>query len=535
MVWQSYPVIKGLIGVGLLMALLVFCYRRVFINYAGQEDRRNGRAALAGWIATLVLLFAAGIYGNFAYFPLRWSQAMFTRDNGITSLALNPVLYFYSNLDTSRDTRELDKTQQTYGVVANYLGVDQPDSVKLSYVRRQPGDSTKPRLNVVVVMMESTGASITSMFNNPMMATPNLKQLADSGILFRNFYIPNMSTARSVFGVTTGLADICIDQTASRHPAIVDQRVILDQFEGYEKYYLLGGNTNWANIRAVFTNNVDGIKIYEEGYFKSPKADVWGVSDYDLITESSEIFKAANDRKQPFIAFLQTADNHEPFTTTPGAGDFKRVTEKDIDMVKFRESGFLSVDQFNGIRYLDYNIGHLMKKAKEDGYLDNTIFLFFGDHNIKLNPYHFMEKPEVEMATWGHHVPFIIYAPGHIKPQVINETGSLVDVYPTVAGLVGMPVKNYTMGVNLLDSSRQQGRYAFLVYHKNLQPYHALIGDRYLYEINPKTGETALFDLEGDPLKDVKKDHVDTAQALDKLTRGYYESTRYLMFNNKKG
>ncbi|UYQ93869.1 sulfatase-like hydrolase/transferase [Chitinophaga horti] len=534
MVWQSYPVIKGVIGIVLLMALLVFLYRRVFITYASQEDRRNGRGALAGWIGALVLVFAAGIYGNFAYFPLRWSQAMFTRDNGITSLALNPVLYFYSNLDTSRDTYDLEKTRQTYKVVADYLGVDQPDSVRLNYQRRQPADSTKPRLNVIVVMMESTGASLTSMFNNPMMATPNLKAVSDSGLLFRNFYIPNMSTARSVFGITTGLADICIDQTASRHPAIVDQRVILDQFTGYEKYYLLGGNTNWANIRAVFTNNVDGIKIYEEGYYKSAKADVWGVSDYDLITEASEIFKAANDRKQPFIAFLQTADNHEPFTTTAGAGDFKKVTEKDIDMQKFKASGFLSVDQFNGTRYLDYNIGHLMKKAKEDGYLDNTIFVFFGDHNIKLNPYHFMEQPEVEMGTWGHHVPLIIYAPRHIAPGEIRETGSLVDVYPTVAALVGMPVTNYTMGVNLLDSSRQN-RYAFLVYHKNLQPYHALIGDRYLYEINPKTGETALFDLSADPLKDVKKDNLDTAQKLDKLTRGYYESTRYLMFNNKKG
>ncbi|WP_295118357.1 LTA synthase family protein [uncultured Chitinophaga sp.] len=534
MVWQSYPVIKGTIGIIILMACVIFLYRRIFYYHAGQEGRQTRSGALVAWILSMILLFAAGIYGNFAWFPLRWSQAMFTRDNGITSLALNPVLYFFSNFSSHDDTYDLEKTRRVYPYMADYLRIQQPDSLKLNFVRNIPADSSKPRLNVIIVMMESTGASITSMFNNPMMPTPNLQAVADSGILFENFYIPVMSTARSVFGITTGLPDVCNNKTASRHPNIVDQRVIMDQFTGYEKYYLLGGNTNWANIRAVFTNNVEGIRIFEEGYFKSPKADVWGVSDYDLITESSAIFKAANDRKQPFIAFLQTADNHEPFTTTPGAGDFKRVTEKDIDMAKFKQSGFLSVDQFNGIRYLDYNIGHLMKKAKEDGYLENTVFLFFGDHNIKLNPYHFMEKPEVEMATGGHHVPLIIYNPGHVAPERIKAVGSLVDVYPTVASLVGMPVKNYTLGENLLDSSRHD-RYAFMVYNKNLQPYHALIGERYLYEINPETGETALFDLSADPLKDVKKENVDTARKMDNLTRGFYESTRYLMFNNKKG
>ncbi len=57
---------------------------------------------------------------------------------------------------------------------------------------------------------------------------------------------------------------------------------------------LLGGNTNWANIRAVFTNNVEGNRILRKGISKRPKADVWGVPDFDLITESDEIFQAAH-------------------------------------------------------------------------------------------------------------------------------------------------------------------------------------------------------------------------------------------------
>ena len=532
MLWETYPIVRAVLGVALFLFLISRLYKGYYRRLAAEQPVYLSKGRFTTWTVAMVLAFAAGIYGNIAYFPLRWSQAMFSRDNGITSLGLNPVLYYVSNLSVQSDTYDIEKTKAYYPYMAKYLRVDNPDVDKLNFVRQIAG-ADKRKMNVVLVMLESTGASVTSMYGNPMQATPHMKQLADSGILFKHFYVPAISTARTVYGVTTGLPDISISKTASRHPQMVDQRVIMDQFTGYEKYYLLGGNTNWANVRAVFTNNVSGVKIFEEGYYKAPKADVWGVSDYDLINEANKIFKDASDRKQPFIAFLQLADNHPPYTTTAGAGDFKKVTENDIDMVKFKKSGFVSVDQFNALRYEDYNVGHLIDLAKQSGYLDNTIFIMFGDHNCTLNPYHFMPTPEYELASGGVHATCFIYSPSAVKPAVIDHPVSLVDVYPTMAKMVGMPVKNYTLGLDMLDST-YAGRYAFSIYAKNLQSCMAVIGERYQYEINMKTQESALYDLQGDPLKNVKSQQPDTAKALDHLTRAFYESTRYLMFNNKK-
>ena len=534
MMWESYPVVWGLLGMVLLLIALRYGYRYIYRRYARQEGIAIRPWGYAGWIITLVILFAGGIYGNFAYFPLRWSQAMFTRDNGITSLALNPVLYFASNFSVQSDTFDEEATRQHYTRIADYLQVDKPDAKQLSFVRTTPGDSSKPRQNVIIVMMESGGAAMMSMFNNPMQATPNLKALADKGVLFENFYVPAMSTARSVFAITTGLPDVARDKTASRHPGIVDQRVVMDQFAGYEKYYLLGGNTNWANIRAIFTNNVDGIQIFEEGYFRAPKADVWGVSDFDLITESDEIFKKAHDRKQPFIAFLQTADNHEPYTTTSGAGDFKKATEKEVDMKQLKAAGFVNIDQYNALRYLDYNIGYLMKRAAGSGYLNNTIFVFFGDHSARLDPFRFMPLPEYDMSTYVVHVPCIIYNPKQLAPQRVSHVGSLVDIYPTVGKAAGSPFRNYPVGIDLMDTTRGNNRYAFIQYAKNLNWCMGLISDQYLYEIDTKTNATALYNLQGDPLKDVRLQYPEVSKDLDNLTRGFYESTRYLMFNNKK-
>lgn len=532
MLWQSYPVVRTFIGIGLFLFLISYQFIRSYQKLAQEPVVKLTNWKYTAWLSATVILYAAGIYANIAYFPLRWSQAMFTRDNGVTSLALNPVLYYVSNMSGKTDTYDIKKTKDYYPIMARYLGVEQPDVEKLNFVRDIPG-ADKKKMNVVLVMLESTGAAITSMHNNPMQPTPNMQRLADSGVLFNNFYVPAISTARTVYGVTTGLPDISMTKTASRHPKMIDQRVVLDQFKGYEKYYLLGGNTNWANIRAVFTNNVDGVKIFEEGYYKASKADVWGVSDYDLITEADEIFRDASKRQQPFVAFLQLADNHPPYTTSPGAGDFKKVTQKDIDKEKFKKAGFVSIDQFNAIRYEDYNVGHLIDLAKKGGYLENTIFIMFGDHNCTLNPYHFMPRPEYELVSGGVHAACFIYAPAVVKPRVINYPVSLVDIYPTMAKLVGMPVRNYTLGQDMLDSS-QTNRYAFSTYAKNLQGYISVIGERYQYEINTKNQEAYLYDMQGDPLKNVKAQFPDTAKALDNLTRAFYESTRYLMFNNKK-
>jgi phosphoglycerol transferase MdoB-like AlkP superfamily enzyme len=533
MVWQSYPVIRGTLAIIVFMSLVYWIQKQLFRHFASQPARQLRNGPFIAYMVSMVLLVAAGIYGNVAYFPLRWSQAMFARDNGISSLALNPVLYFVANISGQSDTYDIAKTREYYPYIAKYLGVDPMNVETLNFVRDVPG-ADKPRLNVILVMLESTGASVTSMYDNPMQATPNMKRLADNGILFENFFVPAVSTARTVYSVTTGLPDIALNKTASRHPKMVDQRVIMDQFKGYEKFYMLGGNTNWANIRAVFTNNIDSVQIFEEGYYKSPKADVWGVSDYDLITESSAIFKKANDQKKPFVAFLQLADNHPPYTTTAGSGDFKKLTEKDIDMKKFKASGFVSIDQFNALRYEDYNVGHLISMAEKDGYLDNTIFMMFGDHNSIMNPYSFTKVPEYELAIGGVRVTCFMYSPKHVTPQRISEPGSLLDVYPTVAEMVGMPFKNYTLGTNLFDSTRKE-KYAFVTYIRNQQGYRALVGKRFLYEMNSDGKGTALYDFQGaDPLKDVQREEPDTARYMDNLTRGFYESTRYLMFNNKK-
>ena len=52
--------------------------------------------------------------------------------------------------------------------------------------------------------------------------------------------------------------------------------------------------------------------------------------------------------------------------------------------VSSRANGFRNAAQYNAVRLLDYNVGRYMEMARESGYFDNTLFVFFGDHNNRI-------------------------------------------------------------------------------------------------------------------------------------------------------
>jgi len=63
----------------------------------------------------------------------------------------------------------------------------------------------------------------------------------------------------------------------SRNPQAVDQHSVINDFQGYEKLYFLGGSASWANIRGLLNNNIGGLHLYEQDSYEAPKIDV-GVS-----------------------------------------------------------------------------------------------------------------------------------------------------------------------------------------------------------------------------------------------------------------
>jgi phosphoglycerol transferase MdoB-like AlkP superfamily enzyme len=242
-------------------------------------------------------------------------------------------------------------------------------------------------------------------------------------------------------------------RSASRNPRIVTQHTLINELEGYERFYFLGGSATWANIRGLLAHNIEGLTIYEEGDYQSPRGDVWGISDHALFEEAVSILDRVDG---PLFSFLQTSGNHRPYTIPEDVPDFE---VEQVDAETLLANGFPSLEAYNGFRFMDHSLEHFFETVKGTRLDGNTIYIMYGDHGVPAP--HGIQWERLNLPTV--HVPLLIYAPGLIdQPQVFDQVASSVDILPTALGLLGVPYTNQTLGRDLLTPRPADHHFAYV-------------------------------------------------------------------------
>jgi hypothetical protein len=539
MVWQSYPVVWITLGWLATTALTWYALYRLERITLARKATPIKTWSLAWGSALMVVVVFLGILGRVENInlenpvPLRWSDAFFSGDNQIAALGLNPVIFLYDTLRIPTERYNTEQVRKHYDVVSRYLGVEQPDSKTFEFTRTQQPQAYKlpggRQPNVIFVMLESLGTSAVGAYGNPLNPTPNLDRLAKQSWFFRHFYVPVTGTAKTVWASITGTPDVSRQETATRNPLITKQHSLINAFEGYEKLYMIGGNSGWANMNALIRQSIDDVKLYEETDWTSPMVDVWGISDLDLFKESDRILRAL-PQDQPFFAYIQTAGNHRPFTIPKQNDGFEAL---DLPLEDVQNAGSRSLAQYNAVRLLDFNIGRLMEIAKEGGYYDNTIFVLFGDHNTRISQIPHMPPAFEKLGLESNHVPMLIHAPGLIGSKVFEQAVGLADLLPTVAGLAGLEFRNGTMGRDIQQPAPEGERVVPLVLREGSFPLIGGVTKDYLVQMGHDGSTPTMHDLASQtPLDNIAAQHPQEYQRLLELTRGLYESSRLMLYQN---
>jgi len=539
MVWQTYPVVW--ITLGWLATVVVVILALVRLERVTLDRIRKPIHPLsATWGgALMVVLVLLGILGRVENMnlenpvPLRWSDAFFSGNNQVAALGLNPVMFLYDTLKVGQLRYDEAQVRAHYSVMAKYLGVDQPDAQTLNFVRHQapqpykvPG-SRPP--NVMFVMLESLGTSAVGAYGNPINPTPNIDRLATQSWFFEHFYVPVTGTAKTVWASITGVPDVTRQETATRNPLITKQHSLINAFTGYEKIYTIGGNSGWANMNALIRQSIDGVRLFEERDWKSPVVDVWGISDLDLFKETDRILQAL-PKDKPFFAYVQTAGNHRPFTI-PKTNDGFEVKHPTLEEVQ--AAGSRSVEQYNAVRLLDFNIGRLMEIAKAGGYYDNTIFVLFGDHNTRIAQIPFLAPAYEQLGLESNAVPMIIHAPGLLGTRKVEEAVGLVDLLPTVAGMAGLEFRNGGMGRDIQQPAPEGERVVPLVLREGTFPLIAGVTQHYMVQMEHDGSSPTLHDLASmTPLDNVAQQNPQEFKRLVELTRAMHETSRLMLYQN---
>ena len=532
MVWESYPVITILIVLSFIFIGFKLIYNLVPAILLTTPIVKTAKRKFFGFtISSLIILFSA--WGTLKQYPLRWSDAFFSNNSFISALGLNPILYYNDTRRFARDDFNIDKAKEYHRDIVEFLRIKDQDPGILNYGRYATKlDHPTQSPNIVIIFLESVGANRLSILGNPLNATPNLDQIIEEGIFFKRFYVPMVGTARSVFTLVTGIPDVARIKTSSRNPRINKQYSIINDFRGYEKHYIMGGSAGWANIRGFLQLNIPDLSITELDDLKSPRLDVWGVSDYDLFKEVHQIFENIDPGK-PFFAIIQTATNHRPYSIPDNVTKFK---VDHISKEKVNHAGFKSVDQYNAMRLLDHTIGEYFSYAKNSKYFSNTVFFLFGDHGTSDPWAKHMPQSDYELLLRSYHVPLIVYGPSIIKGGIMrNDIAMLPDLIPTAAGFAGISYHNQTLGRDLMSIADNQEGLALTVGKKHARPTIGVFGSHYYLTMYHDGKDIRLYDLNitGSP-EDIHTEQPEITSKYSRLVQGLYETSKYMLYHNSQ-
>lgn len=314
--------------------------------------------------------------------------------------------------------------------------------------------------------------------------------------------------------------------------AMVSQHSIINDLKGYEKLYFIGGSASWANIRGLLMNNIDSLHLYEGNDYRSPKIDVWGISDKNLFLEANGFLKK---QSRPFFAIIQTADNHRPYTIPrEDQVNFKKVFYPEDTLKRY---GFESNDELNAFRFTDYCYRQFIEAAKKESYFKNTIFIFVGDHGIRGNAANMLPRAWTDEALTAEHVPLLFYSPALLKPETRTDVCSQIDILPSAASLSGQSFHNYTLGRNLFDNNfiadTSVVRSCAFIIDPDTKKV-GMIDSNYYYSRSLFQGNEIMVSIKNNEPVGNEPAVENRKNKLRKLTDAYYQTAKYLLFNNKR-
>ena len=383
--------------------------------------------------------------------------------------------------------------------------------------------------NVLMIIVDDMNDWIGAMGGHPDTKTPNMDRLAAEGTLFMNAHataaICGPSRASVMTGLrpsTSGIYGQLSDRDIKKAGPATENITFLTEYFGNHGYKTMG-------IGKIFHNGAPD-EAFEQyggrikGFGPHPKDEFvwdsdrtntdWGVfpeNDEDMIDYKSAMWakeRLAENHDQPFFLAVGFIRPHAPWyapqkwfdmhpadqLTMPPylEGDLDDVPQISRDLhempmmpttewaIETGEWPNIVQGYLASVSFVDHYIGEVIKALENSPYTDNTVIVLWGDHG-----YHIGEKNRfAKHSLWEEtsRVPLMIKAPGGVAGQVTPATASLLDIYPTLLDLTGLPPYEANEGRSLKavvnGESETSQHVAITSYGFN---NHAVRGERYRY------------------------------------------------------
>lgn len=300
--------------------------------------------------------------------------------------------------------------------------------------------------NVVVFFVEGMSANIIDYYGGKYKdLTPNINELANSSLVFKNYYNHTAATFRGLRGQLTSTYQYIggTDASSTGLDQLSSEQVVLHTIsklttlpnilhdEGYSTYFI-SPHYRGANLNTMLAS-LGFDRVYtraDDTNFKGSATEP--LSDRALI--DFLISKTKND-KSPFFIGLYNFGTHLTI---------------DSPDVKYKDGRSIALNRFHN---LDAQIGRYIKYLKESGMEKNTIFVLTSDHASFPAP-EFTSVIDTPNNYFIDKIPLIIHWEGAHHEVIDAEGKNSVNFAPTLLNILNIAkARNYFMGCSLLDSN----------------------------------------------------------------------------------
>ena len=295
--------------------------------------------------------------------------------------------------------------------------------------------------------------------------TPNVNKLAKEGMYFSNFYTQESigNSSDSEFTSLTSLlpassGTVFVNYFKRKYVTITD---LLRQ-KGYYTFSMHGNVASaWNRANAYNYLGYDHFYAYDSAYEIDEVLGL-GLSDKSFFSQSVDIIDEIKKNNGKFYGTLIMLTNHTPFNSlvdTDYYDDYLVDLEDGEEVIPYLE-GTKMGNYLKSVNYADSAIGEFIKKLDENGLLDNTIIVLYGDHDSKIkkseferlyynenidkvliNPNKKIEVVDNYTYEINRKVPYIIWSKdmaGTEYNEEISKVMGMVDVVPTLGNMLGV-------------------------------------------------------------------------------------------------
>ena len=412
----------------------------------------------------------------------------------------------------------------------------------------------KNRPNVLFLFTDDQRADTIAALGNKHIKTPNLDTLVRRGTAFTRAYcmgamqgavcVPSRAmvmSGRTLFKVNANLQGI------TTWPTMFARL-------GYRTFITGKWHNQEASVLAAFT---EGKSIFLGGMgdpYALPIADITskraltpkklsGKHSVELFADSAiEFIKKQKGADKPFVAYVAFNGPHDPRTAPK---EYHDAYNKDkpplppnfLPMHPFNNGDLIGRDErlapwprtpdvvrqhladyYAYITFVDAQIGRILAALREAGLEEDTIIVFASDHGLAIGSHGLFGKQN--LYDHSMHAPLIFAGPGVPQGKQSDAFCYLLDIFPTLGALTGVPGPEGSEGKSLvpvLKAEKKQVRDSIFTAYRQFQ--RSVRDERWHMIVYPHINKTQLFDLQNDPheIRDLAGDSAHAKQ-IERLT-----------------